>query len=230
MIRVESDSGVAVKGRAANLLFDGDHPTMRISNISDKGVLHLTVRSRVQVEFIMMSTKVVFVSTLVAREQNSILVQMPLSLVSIERRKNARHNCTEDLTSFLSLSVWRPQPDDVTAQPFFSHFRSISNFMTVSDLSYGGLCAVTRFPSVNSVLRRGLIDDQAKLVLPMQHPIEVSIEVRWLKKIKEHVRGNVGDDSFMRSYRFGVEFVTQSEAAKLAIRQFIQQLSQAGAI
>jgi hypothetical protein len=229
MIRIEAEAAVAVKGRAASIILDTEVPTMRISNISDKGVMHLAAKARIQVEFIMMSTKVVFQSVVIAREQNSILIQLPASLISIERRKNARHNCTDDMAAFLNLSVFRPEKEDLTAPPFFDHFRSLSSYLAIADLSYGGLCAVTRFPAVNTVLRRGLIDDQAKLVLPMQPPIPVGVEVRWFKRIKEHVKG--GDEgSFMRSYRFGVEFVTQSDAASLAIRQFIQQLSQAGAI
>lgn len=230
MVRVETEAAVAVKGRAANVLLDGPMPSMRISNISDKGVMHLSAQASVQVEFIMMSTKVVFQSVILAREQNSILVQLPTALVSIERRKNARHACTDDMASFLNLSVWKPSSDDMTAPPFFPHFRGLSSFIAIADLSYGGLCAVTRFPAVNTALRRGLIDDRAKLILPMQRPIEISVEVRWFKRIKEHVRGSDDPDAFARFYKFGIEFVSQSEDARIAIRQFIQQLSQAGAI
>jgi hypothetical protein len=131
---------------------------------------------------------------------------------------------------FLDLSLWKAQADDVTAPPFFSHFRSLASYIAIADISSGGLCAVTRFPSVNTVLRRGLIDDRARLVLPMQDPLEVGVEVRWLKKIKEHVKASDDPHAFMRSYRFGVEFVQQTDATRVAIRQFIQQLSQAGAI
>lgn len=231
MVRGSSDASVAVKGRASHVVLDAAVPAMRISNVSDKGVTHLGHRGgKVQIEFIMMSTKVVFVAQILAFEQSSILISLPTSLISIERRKNARYACTEDLLALLDLSVWKPNPDDVTAQPFYSHFKSLSSYMGIVDISYGGLCAVTRFPAVNTVLRRGLIDDRARLVLPMQDPLEVGVEVRWFKRIKEHVKGKEDSQSFMRSYRFGVEFVTQSDAVRVAIRQFIQQLSQAGAI
>jgi hypothetical protein len=86
---------------------------------------------------------------------------------------------------------------------------------------------------VNTVLRRGLIDDRAKLILPMQDPIEVGVEVRWFKRIKEHVKLPDGRDdvtAYMRSYRFGLEFINPPDQIRLGIRQFIQQLSQAGAI
>lgn len=230
MVRGAGASGVAVKGRASNIVMDSASPAMRISNISDKGISHLSALGKVQIEFVMMSTKVVFVSTIVAREQSSILVNLPTSLISIERRKNARYNCTEDLTAYLDLSIWKPNPEDVTAPPFYVHHKHLAGYITIADLSFGGMCAVTRFPAVNTVLRRGLIDDRAKLVLPMQDPLEVGVEIRWFKRIKEHVKGAEDESAFMRSYRFGVEFISQTDQVRLAVRQFIQQLSQAGAI
>lgn len=231
MVRGAGATGIAVKGRAANIILDTSTPAMRIANISDKGILHLSAVPRVQVEFVMMATKVVFLANVLAREQNSILISIPQALVSIERRKNARYNCTEDLGAFLDLSLWKPHIEDVTAPPFYPQFRALSGYLTVADLSFGGLCVVTRFPAVNTVLRRGLIDDRARLVLPMQEPLEVGIEVRWFKRIKEHVKGTEDTShSFMRSYRFGVEFISQTDEVRLSIRQFIQQLSQAGAI
>jgi hypothetical protein len=230
MVRAEGAAAVAVKGRASNVIVEGAEPGMRISNISEKGCMHLGMKSRIQVEFIMMSTKVVFIASILSREQSSIVVSMPTSLLSIERRKNARYACTDDVTAFLDLSIWKPEHEDVTAPPFFAHHRDLAAFIGIADLSHGGLCAVTRFPAVNTVLRRGLIDDRAKLVLPMQDPLEVGVEVRWFKRIREHVKGNEEDGTFQRYYRFGVEFINQSDAVKVAVRQFIQQVSQAGAI
>ena len=230
MIRSSGEAGTSVKGRAASIVMDSAMPGMRISNISDKGVQHLNSVQKVQVEFVMMSTKVIFVSTILMREHNAILVSLPTSLVSIERRKNARYVCTEDLMAFLDLSLWKPQADDPTAPPFYPHYRGVGAYIPIADLSFGGLCAVTRFPAVSTVMKRGVIDDRARLVLPMQQPLEVGIEIRWFKRIREHVKEGTEEQAFMRSYRFGVEFTTQSDQVKMSIRQFIQQLSQAGAI
>lgn len=229
MVRTAGDTGISVKGRAASVILDSANPSMRISNISEKGIAHISGNAKVQVEFVMMSTKVVFISSVISREHNSLLIAMPLSLVSIERRKNARYTCTEDLAAFLDLSVWKPHQEDVTAPPFYTHQSDVSGYLSIADVSFGGLCAVARFPSVNQALRRGLIDDRARLVLPMQAPIDVGVEVRWAKRIKEHVAATESD-SVVRSYRFGVEFTGHTEQLRISIRQFIQQLSQAGAI
>lgn len=232
-VMVRSASGgaaTAVKGRAASIASDGQAPCIRVSNISDKGIAHLISHSRIQVEFVMMATKVVFASSIIAREQNSILISMPSALVSIERRKNARYGCTQELTAFLDLSLWRPEAEDPTAPIVYPHCRSLGSYLSVADISFGGLCAVSRFPAVSLVLRRGVIDDRARLILPMQQPLEVGVEIRWFKRIKEHVKTDTDEHSFMRFYRFGVEFTTQSDQVRMSIRQFIQQLSQADAI
>jgi len=230
MVRTAGDTGVSVKGKAASVILDSARPSMRISNISEKGIAHVAGNDRVQVEFVMMSTKVVFVSSVIAREQNSLLITLPISLVSIERRKNARYACTEDLMAFLDLSIWKPHTEDVTAPPFYLHQKEVSGYLNIADVSFGGICAVARFPSVNQTLKRGLIDDRAKLILPMQAPIDVGIEIRWAKRIKEHVASTAADNSFLRSYRFGLEFTGYTDQMRVSIRQFIQQLSQADAI
>lgn len=225
-------SAVSVKGRAATIMTYGPNnlPVMRISNVSERGIAHLVAANKVQVEFVMMSTKVAFVAIVQAREQQSILVGIPQTLVSIERRKNARYNCTDELRSFINLSCWQPDADDLTAPPFYPHCKNIAGYIPITDLSFGGFCATTRFPSSSLTVRRGLIDDKAQLVLPMIGNFNVGVEIRWIKRIKEHHKDSEGKETFKRYFKFGVEFVGQSDELKLSIRQFITKLSQAGAI
>jgi len=204
---------------------------LRISNISEQGMEFLNGRIKVQVEFVMMATKVVFISEVVKRSDNCIYVVMPKVLVSIERRKNARYNTTEELTSFLKLSLWESSVSDVTAPPFYAHFDDdIGHYITIADVSMGGFCGVTKFPSLATVLRRGLIDDQAKIMMPMQPALKVGVEIRWIKKIREHVVDPDGHDGYVRSYRFGFEFTQQNEETETHVRTFMQQLAQADAI
>lgn len=230
MIRVMDNVSIAVKGRAAAVVVESGIKGMRISNVSDKGIFHLKVGSKVQVEFVMMATKVVFVSMISMREQSSLIVDLPLSLVSIERRKNARFPTTRDLSAFLELSIWMPNGDDLTAPPTFPHYRDLGARMQIVDMSNGGICAVSRFPAVNDIARRGLIDDHSKIIVPMQKPIVIAMEIRWVKKIKEAVKAPDGSIRTMRSYKFGAEFAKINEESLLKIRQFMQQLSQAEAI
>lgn len=230
VVRSESSASTSVKGRVSAIIIDSSSPGVRISNISEKGIAYLKGNPKVQVEFVMMATKVVFTAKVLLCEHNNVLVSLPTTLVSIERRKNARYACTDELSAYLDLSVWHPDANDPTTPPFYPHVRSLATYISIADLSFGGLCAVTRFPAVSNVLKRGLMDDHARLILPMQAPLTVGIEVRWVKRIKELDKTNPAAPAYMRFYRFGIEFSNPNEQVRISIRQFIQQISQAGAI
>jgi hypothetical protein len=232
LIRGTKATTVSVKGRAAHIMANGPNnvQVMRISNISEKGINHLMAQGRVQVEFVMMATKVMFISSVISREDQSVFILLPTTLVSIERRKNARYNCTQEVRAFFDLSSWRPDEDDLGAPPIYPHYRHIGAYIAISDLSFGGLCGVTRFPSSCIAIKRGVIDDGAGIILPMIGRIPCSIEVRWIKKIKEHHRDSEGRDMHRRIYKFGAQFVSQSDLLKVSIRQFIAKISEAGAI
>jgi len=231
-VRGVSSSSVLVKGRASGILSGGTNnpPLMRIANISEKGITHLVGTGRVQVEFVMMSTKVAFVTSVVTREDLSILVLIPQTLVSVERRKNSRYLCNDEVRAFLDLSAWRPQINDLAGPPFYPHGRNIAGFIPVADVSQGGVCGITRFPTSITFVKRGLIDDKATIILPMIGRIPCSLEIRWVKKIKEHQKGQDGKDIQRRFYRFGAQFVGDSDILKVSLRQFMTRLSEAGAI
>jgi hypothetical protein len=234
-MRTSENQGIAVKGKASNIvaakLPDGTKVlTLRISNISEQGMDFITHQEKLQVEFIMMATKVVFVSRVVNADQNSILVTFPNSLVSIERRKNARFATNEDSIGYVRMSVWNPQGDDLAAPPIYPQYRDLASLIPVADISLGGVCLVTPFPSISQELKRGRIDDGAQLILPMQSPVDVSMEVRWVKRVKEHVKDSYGAARAIVSYRFGCEFMAQSEPVATAIKHFVAQINQSQAI
>ncbi len=230
LIRVSSQENVLIRGRASDLLADQSMFRMRISNVSESGAKKLEDKKSIQIEFVMMSTKISFVSYVCQIDQNSILVAVPEYLLSIERRKNARHNSTKDFSSYIAMDIWQPGSDDLAAPPTMSHYRDLINHISIVDIGMGGICAVTRFPSASLILRRGVIDDHAKLIFPMQQPLKIGLEIRWTKKIKEQVKDVDGFSRYIRSFRFGGEFIFQNEDAKLVIRQYIQNLMQAEAI
>jgi hypothetical protein len=234
-IRATENITVAVKGKASNMVSaktpDGSRiMTIRISNISNNGLNYLANKQKIQIEFILMATKVVFVSRVLNIDQNQILISMPTKLISIERRKNARYLTNENMLGFLDLSVWNNSENDFAATPIFPHYNDIRNNISLADVSIGGVCAVTSFPSVSQELTRGCLDDGAKLIFPMQEPIPVAFEVRWVKRIKEQKKCIDGVIRSTISYRFGCEFVNQSEDSLTALRQFMRQIGQSEAI
>jgi len=231
MIRMDGAETVAVKGRAAGLDTTGTMKRFRISNVSEKGVTYLTSGASAQVEFVMMSAKVVFTSTILEINQNSVYLVFPKTLVSVERRKNARYACNEKLKAYVKLGVWSAKDDDFTAPPFYSFQDNIANYLSVIDLSLGGICVATRFPAAFLQLKRGIIDERASLLLPMSVPVPIAAEFRWLRKIKENVF--LGDDrkeSFQLHFKFGLEFVSLSETSEIALKQFMRNLSQSEAV
>lgn len=190
---------------------------------------YLEGRKNVRVEFVGMATQVVFESAIVGREKNSVLVAVPQCLVSVERRKNARFVATPDFTSYVKFSCWSASPNDLTSPPIFSHFADQANWLYIADMSEGGFCASTRFPATLTSIRSGIVDDNAKIYLPMRAPMALPIEIRWVKKIKEVVKLENATHE-QRFYKFGVQFLTLPEESRVAIRQYMQQLTTASAI
>ncbi len=229
MIRAGDSRSLAVRGRATNILSEGPLGSMRLSNISEKGMGFLEGRKTVRVEFVGMATQVVFDTTIIARQKNSILVTVPNCLISIERRKNARFVATPDFTSFVKFSCWSASVNDLASPPIFSHFADQANWLYIADMSEGGFCATARFPAPLTSIRSGIVDDNAKLYLPMRPPIALPAEVRWVKKIKEAV-STESNNLEQRFYKFGVQFLSLPEDARVSIRQYMQQLTTASAI
>jgi hypothetical protein len=230
IIRGENDLSVGVKGRAVQITESQQGSFFRIDNVSERGMNHLKDSTKVQVEFVLSETQILFVSAVVSREAGVVVVKMPKSLVSVERRKNARHICTETMPVFVSLSVWQPSSDDLMTAPFYPQHTSLGGYLNVADLSVGGLCFLTRFPALGQVLKRGDVDHHARIYLPMVPPVEAQLVIRWVKRVKEYPKESRSEDFFDRFYRFGAEFVEPTEPLRFALRQYIQQLSREGAL
>jgi hypothetical protein len=229
LIRVAGSKSVAVRGRAAEVDTANMPHTFRICNISDAGIAHLQTVDVARIEFIGMTTQVVFDGRIITRDHGSIAIEYPTALFSLERRENARFVATPSNMSFVNLGCWSINEADITAPPVIYPFVDLASWISIADISEGGFCAVTRFPAPINALRRGTIDDHAKIIFPMQPHIPVALEIRWFKRIKDRVRVE-GSTRFQRTYRFGAQFVNQSDDAKLAVKQYIQQLSVAEAI
>lgn len=230
MLRPPGIGAVAIRAKASDLYSDQVVNGIRIGAISDKGMSMLAGHSKIQVEFVMMSTKVVFHTLLLRREPNAILCQIPLALVSIERRKNTRFPVTAEMMGFITLGIWKANEQDLLAPPAFEHHPELASSIALADISSNGLCGVFRFPSLQATVKSGQIDEDALLHLPMAEPFNIPLEVRWIKKIKETMTSPDGSPRVTRSYRFGVEFRSPSETVILRIKHFIHQLTQQGAV
>lgn len=203
---------------------------IRINKVSDKGIRYVNGKDVVQVEFVLMSTKVVFMARILKSEANQLHVSLPRHLVSINRRKNERYGCTNELRGYFRLNKYRPPWNDFASAPFFDHFAGISGYMSIDDLSLGGICVTTPFPAINRVISEKFIDPSSEILLSMQKPCIVPTEVRWIKRVKEHEKDDLGGVRQFYTYRIGLQFMSMNDELDATIKQFIQQLAAQDAI
>jgi len=234
-LRWPKDPSVAVKGKLSPITEVNEQSRLkgvgiRISEISEKGARYLATKEIIQVEFVMMSSKIVFASKIIFREKEFLVVDVPQTLVCIERRKNARYKATSGLVGFLKMEQHKPGRDDFTAMPYFSFFQGVAGALKVEDVSLGGISVGTHFPSVLPYATRGTKDEGAILTLPLQKPVLCPIEIRWIKKITAH-EGDGADSSLKTlSIKLGFQFTSVSPELENAIRIYIMQVSQSEAI
>lgn len=234
-IRSHKDLSVAVKGRLANIIdFFLDEQTrtkaLRFGDISEKGLRYLFGEENLQIEFVLMSTKVVFVSKVFLSDSSHLIISIPNQITSIERRANARYKATADYSGFLRMEIFRPEFDDYGAAPFFPQQRQISGLLKMDDISLGGISISSNFPSVTHVAKRGVIDEGAMLILPLQKPVYCPMQVRWTKRLTSDYKDHDGQLIQIQSFKIGFEFISPKEDLQNAIRIYIQNVIQSEAI
>lgn len=235
LFRWPKEPSVSVKGRVTAMFdfyVEGGKKAkgLRISNISEKGMRYIWDKDIMQIEFVLMSTKVVFVCKIVSKDQNHVVVTAPKHLISVNRRKNERYPCTENLKGMFKFDMYNPKWTDYSAEPFYDHYSKLAGHLGVDDISLGGMCVSSAFPAINKLARRGLIDDSSKLILPMQKPVVAPVELRWIKRIKEHHKEEDGSVRQFMTYKLGLQFLNVNQELEASIRMFIQQISQQEAI
>ena len=232
LIRGASQPDTAVKARAAAPKDLSTSNGMRLANISTNGRIHLAMHSNngVQVEFVLMSTKVVFNTKVLMLEENAMIVEFPKVLVTIERRKDGRFPMNPQLRSCVRLPNWRPDIRDITSPPYFEYQKDQVALIQVGDISLGGISLSTRFPSVSRALSRDSVINRAQVIFSLATPVMCNLEVRWVKKIRDNTGDSDGINRISRLYKFGIRFVEPSSELITSLQTYIQKLSQAEAI
>jgi hypothetical protein len=234
LIRIPSNPKLAIKANIVGFAKLDGMDYLQLMNISIKGRKLLKTESSIRVEFIMMSTKVIFSTLLGKIEQEAVYIRVPNTLISLERRKNSRYNTLPDAPAYLKLGRLNfLAPNEVT-RPTFDIYSQVKNQYYVGDISPGGLSLISYFPEVNYALENGFVDDSALIYLPMKSPISIGIEVRWCKKLTEHIHDVNSPENHrtLKAWKFGIEFIERycDESAILSIQQYIQQLTQVEAV
>ncbi len=232
LIKAISMPEISVRGRALTNSTSGHSKAITIGSISVRGCEHLAknISQGIQIEFVLASIKIVFVTTLIHFIDQSCVVNFPNMLESIERRKDARLPTLGNSRAYFSIDSWTPNPDDSATVPFFESTRDLLSLIPVGDVSAGGLSLVSRFPALCRILTSTGIITPALFHLPMHQPLKVTAAVRWTKKTTEILKDPGGRDRSIISYRFGVQLINQSDEISKQMRQFLASAAHAGAI
>ena len=229
LIRTKRNATLAIKTRFNALKTVSGKTFINLDGISEKGMKAFDFGGIIQIEVLGMSTKLMFLSRVAQVVQNGVLIPLPESLVSVERRSNTRYMTTLGHGAFIKLGIWTPEARDVTAPLVFEEYADLAGWCSLSDLSLGGASVLTRFPAVLSCLAPEQIDGGAELILPGQAALKLRMEVRWMKRTKERIKVN-GVEQYQQKFRFGVRFLELTDYAEISIKQFLKQLSMAEAI
>ncbi len=243
LLRYTND-GKAVRAFVERANIKGEQG-VRIGGISAAGDAVLASYDVVKVEFVLLSKKLYFVTRIRARTTSRILVNAPVKLYAVERRRNARFNLPRDASAFLEFPeltidysrLDSPLNPDITGALTTAPLR-----LRLDDISLGGTALSTRFPSIAEILKpTGDNTITAKLHLPKFLPVAVPVAVRWSKKSTLRILpgkhedmcralsakvSNAGfraaDVQFSEIFqRYGIQFSEISSELDAVLREFI---------
>lgn len=229
LIRTDEDTNTGIRGAFHLLDENANGIQVYISGISKKGREKLDSVKNVRIEVLGMPTRVMFHASLTRHFAEGIGFPMPAELVSEERRLNTRYQTLPKHMAYIALSMWEADESDWAAPPVLSLFPSLNSWLPLADISMGGICVLTQFPSALNQIEPNSIDKEARLIFPMIDPVPVQVQFRWQKKTINRVILE-GEEHSQKQFRLGIEFVDPDEQLKMKIRQFLRQLSMADAI
>lgn len=225
------DSGkVTIRGAFIKLGKFKQNSAILIGKMSEVGLSKLELGMLIKVEVLGMPSQITFQTTVLEKAAGGIICAMPRSLLSTERRTNSRFRVTQNLMAFMSFSFWKAQQTDPSSPPYFSSYGGISNWVSIADISLGGVCLVTRFPSLINASETHTEPMECSLHLPMTAPIRMDGIIRWRRKIKNRIEDEFVGERFQLEYRLGFEFADVGDAQQQKLRHFIRQLTVAEAI
>ncbi|MFW7382082.1 MAG: hypothetical protein ACOH5I_24970 [Oligoflexus sp.] len=229
MIRLQHDAKVGIRCSFLAVEKKPGGTVIFFDGMSEFGVKKLSVNDTVKFEVIGMPSKVVFAAKILEKSRSGLTCSLPASLISIERRQNLRYGTTDSKMAYFRPSFWTPQSTDIAAPPAFEQFHFVASWIPILDMSAGGLCIRTLFPSILHALDGHNIDENAQIILPMSEPITLGVAIRWQRRIKNRYI-DAERERYQLDFRFGVEFIDLSDDANLKLKQFLRQLSVADAI
>ena len=199
---------------------------LSITGLSADGIGHLKTCPLITVEFVLLSTKIVFASRIVHQRGETIRIRFPRQIYNVERRKAMRHDTSETFPAFMELSFLKETGEDpMLCRPAFPQYKHLESMVRIENLSLGGVCFTSRFPELIGQIQLGFRDEHAMIQLPMQDRTKAPVIVRWIKTVRQETPNDSGV-----SYKFGCQFTDTPEELLRSIKLYTQQLNSEKAI
>ncbi|MBF0440319.1 MAG: PilZ domain-containing protein [Oligoflexales bacterium] len=236
LVRVLGNPPVTIRGGLKELNLQYGSKNISLDRISSKGNEYIMINQKVEIEVLGMKTRMMFESTILQRLlEGCITISIPTALLNIERRQNPRYPTTPAFSAFIRTSskFWSPDPRDIKSPPIIPIYDTMSTWCHVIDLSLGGACFSSRFPSMFENAERIKIDSSAELILPMGTPVLAPFVIKWKKKLittKENINGTSVEGIKSVEFRFGIEFMSNTDELSSSLKLFLRNLAVADAI
>ncbi|SMF56505.1 hypothetical protein [Pseudobacteriovorax antillogorgiicola] len=219
IIRPVKATTLGVKFRFGRTKFNEKPFGIQLVDISQYGLNKLKDYKELQIEVFGQDRRVSFKSDLLKVSKYGIWVSVPVEVSKSERRQRQRYLTNEDHLPFFDPGNWAVEPDDISAPPVFGLYKPLAAWTLVVDISFGGLCVETRFPSIVNWVESNPHFKESMVQLPMKKGFQVETELRWTKRIRERVVTEDGLTLSIQKYKFGMQFIEPS-------REFLQSLTE----
>ena len=231
MMSPKDRQSLTLKGKAYGVEYQASEHSVRgrgifISGFSQRAYAELKHARQLKCEFMLMSSRLVFVTKILRLKDQHLVVEIPSEFENVERRKQSRTHLSGSTKAFINLVDFVNHSNAIT--PAFSQYSALRSMVPLADISIGGVCIYTYTPLLNSYLGMDFETDKAFLCLPMEVPIPVKIRIQWVRSEKE-LRPKE-KKHHKQIFKFGCQFIDLSEEAELKIKNLMSRIMQEDAI
>lgn len=224
IIRPLEEKKLGIKFRFGRTRFDEKPFAVQLIDISDFGLSRLQDANRLKIEVFGQQKRISFECQILKIGNRSLWIALPKAVIESERRTRERFLTDIENMIFFNPKSWMVDGNDIAAPPIFGIYQPLASWTPVADVSFGGVCIETRFPSLLNWIEANPDCEQSEIIMPMIGPCSVVTELRWTKRIRERVKTEDTSSFAIQKYRFGLKFIDPTPEFEGQIADFINKL------
>jgi len=224
IIRPLEEKKLGIKFRFGRTRFEEKPFAIQLIDISDFGLTRLQEITRLKIEVFGQQKRISFECQVLKLGNRSLWIALPKAVIESERRTKQRFLTDVQNMIFFNPKSWMVDGNDIAAPPVFGIYQPLASWTPVADVSFGGICIETRFPSLLNWIEANPQCGHSEVIIPMIGPCPVATELRWTKRIRERVRTEEASSFAIQKYRFGLKFLDATEEFEAQIVDFIKKL------